>query len=289
MKIAIRLDDITPDMNWVNFNRMKNILMEEGICPLIGVVPDNQDQMLHFEDNAPDFYEQVKELQQQGWLIAQHGFRHVYTTNSKGILGLNAFSEFAGESFQVQKERILAGKKILSEHGIKTDIFMAPGHTYDKKTMQILRENGFIYVTDGFYKEPYRQDGLIFIPQRAGELSRASGIDTVCVHTNLMEKDDFTAFSAYLKMHRQNFVNYAMLMQEHAVRKGIRVSVTERLTIEKRILLRKIGSSNQAQKYFTLCQAKHNIWGKIKKVLFFPYLCYLISMDRNTGTEENHE
>ncbi|WP_419041292.1 DUF2334 domain-containing protein, partial [Eisenbergiella tayi] len=39
MKIAIRMDDITPDMNWDNFLALKALFDKYHICPLIGVVP----------------------------------------------------------------------------------------------------------------------------------------------------------------------------------------------------------------------------------------------------------
>ena len=46
MYITIRLDDITPDMDWKKFNRFKAILDDNGIKPLIGVVPDCKDSKL---------------------------------------------------------------------------------------------------------------------------------------------------------------------------------------------------------------------------------------------------
>ncbi|MBO5623235.1 MAG: DUF2334 domain-containing protein, partial [Butyrivibrio sp.] len=42
MNITIRMDDITPDMDWDKFLRFKSLLDEHGIKPLIGVVPDNR-------------------------------------------------------------------------------------------------------------------------------------------------------------------------------------------------------------------------------------------------------
>ena len=47
----IRLDDITPDMDWGRFYRAKEIFDRYKICPLIGVVPDNQDGTLHKEES----------------------------------------------------------------------------------------------------------------------------------------------------------------------------------------------------------------------------------------------
>ena len=46
IKMAVRLDDITPDMDWERFLACKEILDRHGIRPLIGVVPDNRDDLL---------------------------------------------------------------------------------------------------------------------------------------------------------------------------------------------------------------------------------------------------
>ena len=35
MQVTIRLDDITPDMDWDKFHRFEVILDELGICPII--------------------------------------------------------------------------------------------------------------------------------------------------------------------------------------------------------------------------------------------------------------
>ena len=75
MKIAIRMDDITPDMNWDNFLALKALFDRYHICPLIGVVPDNRDDGLRIMEPREDFWEYLKELQGEGWMIAQHGSR----------------------------------------------------------------------------------------------------------------------------------------------------------------------------------------------------------------------
>ena len=46
MRIAIRLDDITADMNWEKFLRFKDLMDRYGIKPLLGIVPDNHDSKL---------------------------------------------------------------------------------------------------------------------------------------------------------------------------------------------------------------------------------------------------
>ena len=57
MKIAIRMDDITPDMNWDNFLALKALFDRYHICPLIGVVPDNRDDGLRIMEPREDFCE----------------------------------------------------------------------------------------------------------------------------------------------------------------------------------------------------------------------------------------
>ena len=47
MKISIRMDDITPDMDWARFMRFKALCDQYNIKPLIGVVPDNNDAKLN--------------------------------------------------------------------------------------------------------------------------------------------------------------------------------------------------------------------------------------------------
>ena len=71
-KCAFRLDDITPDMNWDNFEALKKVFDKYHIAPLLGVVPDNQDAHLHVGASREDFWELMQNLQQTGWSISQH-------------------------------------------------------------------------------------------------------------------------------------------------------------------------------------------------------------------------
>ena len=143
MKIAIRLDDITPDMDWGRFLAFKEILDGCGIKPLIGVVPDNRDENLHRAKAAGDFWEYIKELQENGWCVALHGYKHIYTTKKGGLFPLNRFSEFAGVPFDRQKEMLFEAAEIFEKNGIRTDIFMAPAHSYDRNTLKALKDLGY--------------------------------------------------------------------------------------------------------------------------------------------------
>ncbi len=198
MKIAIRLDDITADMDWGKFTRFKSLMEAHGVLPLIGVVPDSEDPMLHIDDKKEDFWQYVQALEESGWTIAMHGVSHVYTTKKGGLFPLNHLSEFAGVPYGTQCEAIARGKKILEDHGILTDIFMAPAHSYDRNTLRALRQNGFTRMTDGFGDAPYRYEGMTFFPissDRGRCLKDTSDRPTTfVVHTNTMSEADFAYY-----------------------------------------------------------------------------------------------
>ena len=143
MRITVRLDDITPDMDWERFYRFKALLDKYQIKPLIGVVPDNRDENLRAKaQGAPeDFWACIRQLRDQGWQIAMHGFRHIYATKKGGLFPLNDFSEFAGLPFEEQRRMLLEGKRILEEGGIRTELFMAPAHSYDGNTIRALKQS----------------------------------------------------------------------------------------------------------------------------------------------------
>lgn len=195
MQIAIRMDDITPDMDWEKFYRFKELLDEHGIKPLIGVVPDNRDKKLAINESRKDFFAYVKELTENGWTVAMHGLNHLYTTQESGLFPIGHKSEFAGHSFARQNEMIRKGRDILEENGIYTDIFMAPSHSFDENTLKALKSNGFHIITDGFGLGPFRSRGFVFYPissRRSKSLKDVrEGIVTFVYHANTMDDRDF--------------------------------------------------------------------------------------------------
>ena len=202
MKIAIRMDDITPAMDWERFEAFRALLDEYGLKPLIGVVPDNRDENLNRSGEREGFWELVKELQESGWTVALHGYRHVYTEKKGGIFPLNDFSEFAGVSYEKQLKMLERGKQILEGHGIRTDIFMAPAHSYDKNTLAALKQVGFRRITDGFGSRPYQWRGMIFYPisfRLENSLKKKNGFTTMVVHTNTIDEKDMARYRRILE------------------------------------------------------------------------------------------
>ena len=228
MKIAVRLDDITPDMDWDRFLKFKAILEKYRIEPLIGVVPDNKDDNLMKQpksEQAPaDFWAYVRELKDEGWVIAMHGYRHIYTTSKGGVFPLNNFSEFAGISYEKQKQMICAGKTMLKEKGIETDIFMAPAHSYDRNTLKALKEAGFLRITDGFGNSPYLWKGLTFYPisfRLSSTLKKESGYSTMVVHTDTISDEEMQKYENYFKKKGVQWISYREYLEQPAIRRGL--------------------------------------------------------------------
>lgn len=236
MNTAIRLDDITPDMDWGNYKRIEKILDETGIKPLIGVVPFNADPNLNRADKVysdDEFKLYLEEKKNSGWTIALHGYNHLYTTKNMGLFPLNNFSEYAGLSYEKQLQMLTEGKDKLVNWGIDTDIFMTPAHTYDKNTLGALVTAGFTKVTDGFGTMPYNRLGLTFYPisRRKSEcVSDTDGYTTLVLHTNTMDEADIVSFEKMVTEHRGHFIDYSEYMQITPVKRGVAGNLTEYLT-----------------------------------------------------------
>lgn len=215
MKISIRLDDITPDMNWSNFDRFKSLLDKYNIKALLGIVPENRDPKLMINLPRRDFWDYMKNLEKEGWTLAMHGFHHEYTTHDGGLLPLNRNSEFAGLPLERQETMIRSGKMILEKNGITTDIFMAPSHSYDLNTIKALKKNGFTAITDGFGDVPYMWEDMIFYPisyKKSRTIkSKDEGCVTFVVHTNTMTDKEFETYERLFA--KKEIISYSEMMK----------------------------------------------------------------------------
>ena len=237
MFIAFRMDDITPGMDWDRFNKARNIFEKYNVKPLLGVVPDNQDEKLEICTANQSFWDILQELEKDGWVMSQHGFVHVYDSADGGLLKLRPKSEFAGLPFDIQKAKLEKGFEILKTKGVTCKVFMAPGHTFDRNTLKALKELGFEFVTDGLSDEAYRYDDMIFIPSKNSRPKCRRGIDTVCLHVNEMEDEDFEELDQFIKNHRDVVVDFSQLMKKEGV---VNYGVGIRLQVVKNRLLSKL-------------------------------------------------
>ena len=255
------------NMDWDRFAKVKEVLDEAGIRPLIGVVPfpedDNLDRIGLSEGVTPNTYLPVdkwpdsvrsavpdteesyaaflRELKGKDWIIALHGYKHMYTSKRRGIFPLNNFSEYVGVSYYEQLRMIKEGINKLTEIGIPPELFMAPAHSYDKNTLRALAAAGLTRVTDGFGTRPYirpvrgmnKTDGVRFYPicrKRSECTSIKDGYTTLVLHCNTMNDEDIDALRKLLKEYRDCFIDYREYLTEGAMIRGMAGNVTEYLT-----------------------------------------------------------
>lgn len=193
-RYIVRFDDVCPTMNWTIWDEVEAVLIEHGIRPLLAVVPDNRDPDLAVAPERSDFWDRVRRWQSAGWTIALHGHQHVYTTKDAGILGFNAFSEFAGVPREKQEEALRAALTIFEAHQVRTDTWIAPAHSFDETTLELLPRFGFRRISDGFFTRPgIDRHGLLWIPQQLWRFAwRPAGVWTICHHINAWSRDDVT-------------------------------------------------------------------------------------------------
>lgn len=215
IKILIRFDDICPTMNWEQWGRAKRMLDEAGVTALLGVVPDNTDPDLMIDSPRQDFWEYIKGLQEQGYTIAMHGYHHQFELKADGLVTRNKISEFAGLPYEVQFDKIRKGKEILNSHGIESDVFFAPAHSYDDNTLRALVACGFKYVSDGLSSKPYKRHGITLLPCRSGGIPRLdnkSGYITAVVHAHewvrTEKRVEVEKFIVMLKELRKDIVGF---------------------------------------------------------------------------------
>ncbi len=208
-KYIIRIDDVCPTMKWAPFIRIMDLCIKLNIHPVLGVVPDNQDPKLQIETTRSDFWEHIRSYESQGAIIAQHGYQHRYVTKNAGIIGINAYSEFAGLSYNDQYEKIQRGKQMLEERlGTSPKWWMAPAHSLDEATCNALHELGFTYITDGIALYPYKEHGLTWVPQQLwSPRVMPTGVWTLCTHTNTISDNSLESLLSFMKEHQADFQN----------------------------------------------------------------------------------
>lgn len=212
-KYLIRLDDACLTMNAKKWQRMEDMLDTYDLKPMVGIIPANNDpnQMIDAADSG--FWNKVKNWEKKGWAIALHGYDHCFISDA-GMAGLNPLwsrSEFAGVPLELQKEKIRKGVTVCKANGIEPKYFFAPAHTYDKNTLQALREESTIrIISDTIATRPYYKNDFIFIPQLGGHCTeiKIPGFWTFCLHPSVMTEEDFAATEKFLQAHKNEMLNF---------------------------------------------------------------------------------
>ena len=210
----IRLDDASDHMHTENWARIERMLDENGVKPLVGVIPVNRDPMLLEFAEDPGFWDKAKLWQKKGWRIALHGYDHVYATSCAGINPVHNRSEFAGLPLESQRQKIRDGVAFLTEKGLNPTVFFAPGHTFDENTLEALRlESNIRIISDTVANDAYCRDGFTFIPQQAGRVRELPfRVTTICLHPNYITEPELDEIEVFLKTHAGQFLDPGAIM-----------------------------------------------------------------------------
>ena len=75
---------------------------------------------------------------------------------------------------------------IFAEQGVAAQVWVAPAHSFDEVTLEVLVECGIRRISDGYSVLPHVDArGLLWIPQQLGCFRRMpAGVWTVCCHIN---------------------------------------------------------------------------------------------------------
>lgn len=214
IKYLLRLDDACPEMDKNKWDKVFDILEKHKITPLIGIIPSNEDSQTRITNADIHFWDRMKLFQDKGWDFALHGYNHCCDMTSGGINPVHMCSEFAGLNYEDQYSKIKKGYSILASHGINPKFFFAPCHTFDQNTINALKECTPIkYISDTFALKPYKEDGIVYIPQQMGRFRniRISGHWTFCFHPNEMTDQDIIYFEDFIKVHKNKFISFESL------------------------------------------------------------------------------
>jgi predicted deacetylase len=221
-KLLLRLDDICPTMNWEIWQPIEAALCAGGFKPLVAVIPDNQDPTFHLAPARRDFWDQVRRWHALGWTIGVHGYQHAYVTRCSGLLGINRASEFAGLAAPEQERKIQLALGIFRSEGLDPKVWVAPSHSFDTITLQVLADVGLNVISDGFSLLPYQDHrGLFWVPQQMWRFRRVPfGVWTVCLHHNFWGPGAVARFGQELGQYRDQIWPFDEAVSRYRGRTG---------------------------------------------------------------------
>lgn len=157
--VCLRFDDYHQSLDhetWVDVLSRYN---ERGLRGLVAVPPNYRGERL--SAHVVPF---LHDLRENGWEIAQHGYRHEDVGEGRGGKLYDDRSEFAGLPFDEQSRRIGAGRDVLEAHGFDPTTFVPPWHEYDRNTVRALSANGFDCLNEGRWPLPRTVEGVTLVP-----------------------------------------------------------------------------------------------------------------------------
>jgi predicted deacetylase len=204
----LRVDDLCPTVSRERWRRLRSLMEEFRLQPILAVVPENRDPELEASLPDPAFWEQMRALESAGATIGLHGYRHLCLSRGRSLVDLHRTSEFAGVAAETQRVWIRDGLHILRGHRLNPRIWVAPRHGFDAHTFAALRAERIHLLSDGFARTPFLKDGVTWIPlQLWGPVHKRKGLWTICVHANTMRDGDMERLCGFLAAHAAQFTS----------------------------------------------------------------------------------
>ena len=208
----IRLDDAAEYRNKQKWDRVEDILDKYHIKPLVGVIPDCQDELLMAEGKHDDLWNKVSGWQKKNWTVAMHGCTHKYRDIKNDI------AEFGNISLNEAETLIEKAWGIFLSHEISPKVFFAPAHQFNDNTVRAIKEKTDIrIISDGYAKKPYYDDGITYVPAQTGKVKIMPyfAFITFVYHPNMMKEDEFQRLEIFLKRNKDYFIEFPTKETNH--------------------------------------------------------------------------
>jgi predicted deacetylase len=213
----LRIDDLCPTVHAERWQRLRTLIEEFGIRPVLAVVPANRDRDLDASPRDRGFWNSMRTMQAAGAAIALHGLNHVCSAPGRSLIPFHATSEFAGVDLDAQSYRIARGLEILRSHSLEPRLFVAPRHGFDRNTLLALREQGVGFISDGCARLPYVRFGVTWIPMQLwSPVSRTTGLWTICIHPNTADNGCIEGLRQFLIQRASQFTSFDRVIAEFA-------------------------------------------------------------------------
>ena len=213
-RYLVRFDDISEHMNWEIWDEIENILDRHNIKPILAVIPDNKDLKLLKYIRNDGFIERLSKWREKGYHLAVHGYNHQYTNRKGGILNVSFQSEFAGLSYESQYIKLSKSVEFFNRYNIAPETFIAPSHSFDRKTLRCLNELNFKYISDGFFKNTLYYKRLYWIPVQIWErfINKKKGVWTICIHHNVWNNERLIDFEQDILKYKSHIIRFEDLV-----------------------------------------------------------------------------
>jgi predicted deacetylase len=220
-KFLLRFDDICPTINWPIWQKLEDVMVDEGVRPILSVIPDNQDPNLNEGQPNERFWERVRAWQARGWTIGLHGYQHRYVTQNAGIVGLKPYSEFAGVPLAEQRAKLEQAMRIFNREEVRADVWVAPAHSFDDNTIQALIGLGVRTISDGLALYPHRDSrNVMWVPQQLWRFRAVPfGVWTICIHSHDDMYLDAKHFRRCIREYKDSMTNLPAVVDAYAQRK----------------------------------------------------------------------